>query len=85
MRAQYLRESIDLIKGSQNVADMVITLKDNCELSGYQIRKLSQIRLDMLTQEEYEKCVAKIKEIDDWREKHKSVDINSYHAERYEQ
>ncbi len=82
---EHSSEIIDLIKGSQNAADMVIALKDNYELSDYQIRKLSQIRLDMLTQEEYERCEARIKEIDDWREKQKSVDIKTYHAERYEQ
>ena len=52
---EHSNELIELIKESLNCDDMIIRLKDKYELSDYQIRKLSQIRFDMLTREEYEK------------------------------
>ena len=80
---EHSNELIELIKESLNCDDMIIRLKDKYELSDYQIRKLSQIRFDMLTREEYEKCKAKICKIEDWRAKKETVDIHTYRAESY--
>ena len=82
---EHSNELIELIKESQNCGDMIIRLKDKYELSDYQIRKLSQIRFDMLTQEEYEKCKAEISRIEDWRAKKETVDVHTYQAESYRQ
>lgn len=76
-------ELLELIKESKNNRDMIIRLKDKYDLTDFQIRKLSQIRLDMLTQEEYERCKGKIAEIEERKEKEGKVDMNIYQAERY--
>ena len=61
-------ELIDVIKNSRNPGEMTIELKEKYGLSDYQIKKLSQIRLDMLTTEKYEECQRKIEEFDDIKE-----------------
>lgn len=76
-------ELLELIKESKNNRDMIIRLKDKYDLTDFQIRKLSQIRLDMLTQEEYERCKGKIAELDERNEMKDKIDINIYQAERY--
>lgn len=80
---EHSNELIGLIKESQNSGEMVIKLKDKYDLSDYQIRKLSQIRLDMLTRKEYEKYKAEISRIEEWRAKEKTLDIHTYQDESY--
>ena len=46
---------------------MTIELKEKYGLSDYQIKKLSQIRLDMLTTEKYEECKCEMARIEDAR------------------
>lgn len=69
---EHSTEIVDLIKTADKHEDMVIALKEKYDLSDYQIRKLSQIRMDMMTKEEYERCINKIDEIEAWREKKKN-------------
>ena len=80
---EHSNELLELIKESKNQADMSIRLKEKYELSDYQIRKISQIRLDMLTQEEYEEYKSEISRMEDWREKKETVDAHTYQEERY--
>ena len=65
---EHSAELIDVIKNSRNPGEMTIELKEKYGLSDYQIKKLSQIRLDMLTTEKYEECQRKIEEFDDIKE-----------------
>lgn len=65
---EHSTEIIDAIKNSRNPSEMTIELKEKYGLSDYQIKKLSQIRLDMLTTEKYEECQRKIEEFDDIKE-----------------
>ena len=65
---EHSTEIIDAIKNSRNPGEMTIELKEKYGLSDYQIKKLSQIRLDMLTTEKYEECQRKIEEFDDIKE-----------------
>ncbi|GEM_PF-1225509 len=74
---EHSTEIVDLIKTSDKHEDMIISLKEKYDLSDYQIRKLSQIRMDMMTKEEYERCHNKIDEIEAWRERN-SKDITFY-------
>ncbi|MEE1101981.1 MAG: hypothetical protein U0K86_10940 [Agathobacter sp.] len=78
---EHSTEVVDLIKSSQNHEEMIIELKEKYGLSDYQIKKLSQIRLDMLTMEKYKECKEKIKEIDDRREN--NFDTNLYNKDSY--
>ena len=64
---EHSTEIIDGIKNSRNPGEMTIELKEKYDLSDYQIKKLSQIRLDMLTTEKYEECKCEIERIDDVR------------------
>lgn len=66
------KEIIDLIKMADSTDDMRIALKERYHLSDYQIRKLSQIRMDMLTRDEYQRCQNKILEIEAWRDTRKN-------------
>lgn len=61
---EHSTEIIDTIKSVSNSQDINDVLKDKYNLSDYQIRKLSQIRMDMLTAEQYEKCKKIIDERD---------------------
>lgn len=45
---------IDTIKESENEDDMKAALKERFGLNDYQVRKLSQIRFEMLTEQEYQ-------------------------------
>ena len=65
---EHSTEIIDAIKNSRNPGEMTIELKEKYGLSDYQIRKLSQVRLDMLTTEKYEECQREIEEFDDIKE-----------------
>lgn len=60
---EHSTEIIDAIKNSRNPGEMTIELKEKYGLSDYQIRKLSQVRLDMLTTEKYEECQREIEKI----------------------
>ena len=64
---EHSTEIIDAIKNSRNPGEMTIELKEKYGLSDYQIRKLSQVRLDMLTTEKYEECQCELARIEDAR------------------
>lgn len=64
---EHSTEIIDAIKNSRNPCEMTIELKEKYGLSDYQIKKLSQIRLDMLTTEKYEECKCEMARIEDAR------------------
>ena len=64
---EHSTEIIDAIKNSRNPGEMTIELKEKYGLSDYQIKKLSQIRLDMLTTEKYEECKCELARIEDAR------------------
>ena len=64
---EHSTEIIDAIKNSRNPGEMTIELKEKYGLSDYQIKKLSQIRLDMLTTEKYEECKCEMARIEDAR------------------
>lgn len=64
---EHSTEIIDAIKNSRNPGEMTIELKEKYGLSDYQIKKLFQIRLDMLTTEKYEECKCEMARIEDAR------------------
>lgn len=58
-------EILEVIKGSKDHRNMVVSIKERFHLSDYQVKKLLQFRFDMLTEQEYQNYkdeVAKIEE-----------------------
>ena len=62
---EHSAEILEVIKKSKDNMDVTASLKETFNLSDYQVKKLLQIRFDMLTEQEYKNYkeeVAKIKE-----------------------
>ncbi|WP_251208615.1 DNA gyrase subunit A [Acetatifactor aquisgranensis] len=62
---EHSAEILEVIKGSKDKRDMIVSLKEAFDLSDYQVKKLLQIRFDMLTEQEYKSYqeeAAKMKE-----------------------
>ncbi len=62
---EHSAEVLEVIKRSKDKGDMIVSLKETFHLSDYQVKKLLQIRFDMLTEQEYKSYkdeAAKIKE-----------------------
>ena len=70
-------EIIDTIKGCKNGEDMKSALKEKFGLDDYQVRKLSQIRFEMLTEEEYQASKNEIEQIKASREESDSLYIEN--------
>ena len=77
---EHSTEVVELIKTAEKRDDMIIALKEKYNLSDYQIRKLSQIRMEMMTKEEYTRCLNKIEQIEVWREKKKNNKNNTFNT-----
>ncbi len=75
---EHSTEILDVIKGSKDKADMLISLKETFHLSDYQVRKLLQFRFDMLTEQEYENCKDEMPKL---KEKRNSVQALPYDDE----
>lgn len=62
---EHYEEIIEVIKSSKDIRDAKIALKEKFGISDYQIKKILQFRVDMLTEQDYQgyqEEVAKIKE-----------------------
>ena len=57
-------EIVKLIQDSEDMTHAVVNLKEQYGLSDYQIRKLSQIRMDMLTKEDYRRAKEELEKME---------------------
>lgn len=62
---EHINEILEVIKGSKNNRDMIVSLKEAFNLSDYQIKKLLQFRFDMLTEQEYKNYKDEVTRIDE--------------------
>ena len=60
---EHWAEIVEVISQCESEEDFALCLKEKFDLNDVQIRKLSQIRLDMLTKERYEKVKADLQKI----------------------
>ena len=77
---EHSAEILEVIKKSKDNIDMVASLKETFRLSDYQVKKLLQIRFDMLTEKEYKSYKEEAEKI---KEKISELPNNDESRERY--
>lgn len=77
---EHSAEILDVIKKSKDNIDMAASLKETFRLSDYQVKKLLQIRFDMLTEKEYKSYKEEAEEL---KEKIAELPNNGESWERY--